>query len=90
MGDAAFDAVKSTPSQLIGVVLSLLNNPALAIIVPSLFLVALVLRWLYFRQPSERRRTKIFGLYQSRLPGDGRQEILAIYRKLEKSLQKAS
>ncbi len=90
MGDAAFDAVKSTPSQLIGVVLSLLNNPALAIIVPSLFLVALVLRWLYFRQPSERRRTKIFGLYQSRLTGDGRREMLAIYRKLEKMLQKAS
>ena len=49
----------------------------------------LVLRWLYFQQPTERRRPKIFGLYQSWLSVDGRQEFLPLYRKLEKLLQKA-
>ena len=67
-----------------------MNNPAWSIIGPFIFLAVLVLRWMYFRQHKERLRSTVARHYQGGLPGDGRRELLALYRKLEKLLQRMS
>ena len=90
VGDAAFNAVKSAPSQMISAVIAALKNPAWSIIGPLIFLAVLVLRWLYFRQTKERSRATVVRRYQGRLPGEGRRELLALYRKLEKLLKRVS
>ena len=66
------------------------NNPALAIIGPSILLAVLALRWVYFRQTKERIKSTVARRYQGRLSGEGRQELLALYRKLEKLLRRMS
>ena len=90
VGDAAFDAVKSVPSQVVSTLFEALNNAALLIIGPSIFLAVLVLRWFYFRQTKERTKSSVARRYQGRLPGKDRRELLALYRKLEKLLQRMS
>ena len=90
VGDAAFDAVKSAPSKLFSAVIAALNKPVWSIIGPTVFLALLVLRWVYFRQPKDRKGPTVARRYQSRLSGEGRRELLALYRKLEKLLQKMS
>ena len=90
VGDAAFDAARSAPSHLVSAVIGAMNNPVLAIIGPSILLAVLALRWVYFRQTKERIKSTVARSYQGRLSGEGRQELLALYRKLEKLLRRMS
>ena len=90
LGDAAFDSVKAAPSQLFSALTSALDNQVWSIVGPSLFLMVLVLRWVYSRQTKEHTKPALVHHYQGRISGEGRRELLALYRKLEKLLQRTS
>ena len=88
VSDSVVGAVKSAPAQLVGAVLDLIRNPVFSSVVPLLFLAGLVLRWVYSRQSKGRSGRDWPLVYQDRLHGDARLELLSLYRRLEKLIRR--
>ena len=90
VGDAVFGAVKSAPTQIASALFGLLSNPIFALAAPLMLLAGLALRWRYSRRSLTRPKTRMPLSYQDRLPGQDRRELLKLYRRLEKLLQRNS
>ena len=90
VGDAVVGAVKSALEHLAGAALGLIRNPVFSIAVPLLLLAGLVLRWVYFRPSKGRSGRGQPPVYAARLQGDTRQELLSLYHRLEKLLERKS
>ena len=88
VGDAVTGAVKSAPSHLVDAASSIIRNPVFSITVPLLLLSGLVLRWIYFRPGKGRSGRKPTPIYQDRLHGEARRELLSLFRRLERLLQR--
>lgn len=90
VGDAVVGAVKSAPTQLVGGALDLIRNPVFSIALPLLLLAGLILRWVHFRSGKGRSGGNWPPVYHARLQGDTRRELLSLYHRLEKLLQRKS
>jgi hypothetical protein len=89
-GEQAFQAAKATPGKLAETIPGLMDNKALWGGGAALFYIgSLVLGWRRFRGPGRRRRDGWdSGLVYSSLPGEGRRELLQLYRQMEKLLRR--
>ena len=57
---------------------------------PSLLLVGMVLRWVYFRSYKKRSTRRWTSTYSTKLGGEARRELLRLYSQVEKLLRRKS
>ncbi|MDP7511475.1 MAG: transglutaminase domain-containing protein [Dehalococcoidia bacterium] len=88
VGDDVYDAVKSAPSELAGRLLDGLRNPVFSLVGPVILLTVLLLRWA--RARSQRKAISPWAplTYRGAMSGEGRRELLKLYSRLEKLLQR--
>ena len=86
-GDRVFGSVKPASSELLGPLLGYLQNPVFWIAGPTLLLGGLLLRWVYWRPQRRGPARPVPVKYSAILPGEGRRELLKLYRQAERLLK---